>query len=127
MRIDTNLSALNALSTQMQVSANNVANMNTNGFQASRASLETGWQDQGVRVASIDKDTTPGPMVPSLERSRNAETGGVETSWQYVEGSNTDLVREFTHMNSVQNAYEANAVAIRSQDEMFGTVLDILA
>lgn len=127
MRIDANISALNALSTQMQVSANNVANMNTNGFQASRAQLETGQGGQGVRVASIDKDTTPGPLVPGLETTRNPETGRLAASRQYVEGSNTDLAREFTQMTAVQRAYEANAVTIRSQDEMFGAVLDILA
>lgn len=127
MRIDTNASALNALATQMNVSANNVANVNTNGFNASRAELETGSQGQGVRVSEIREDTSSGPAVQSLERSENPDTGRVETSWQYVEGSNTDLAREFVHMNAVQNAYEANAVAIRTQDEMAGTVLDIMA
>lgn len=127
MRIDTNVSALNALSTQMAVSANNVANVNTNGFQASRADLETGHGDQGVQVAAIQKDTSPGPAVPSLERTQNPDTGQVQTSWQYVEGSNTDLAREFVNMTAAQNAYEANAVAIRTQDEMAGAVLDILA
>lgn len=127
MRIDANVSALGALSTQMQVSANNVANMNTNEFQASRADLQTGPQDQGVQVSAIMQDQSPGPLVPSLERTTNPETGQVDTSWQYVQGSNTDLAREFVGMTATQHAYEANAVAIRTQDEMYGTILDIMA
>ncbi len=127
MSIETNLSALGALGTRMAVTANNIANMNTNEFRASRAHLETGPQDQGVRVADIRESTAPGPMVPSLERVEDPDTGRVSTEYQYVEGSNTDLAREMVDMISTQHAYDANAAVIRTESEMHGTVLNLIA
>ncbi len=127
MAIETNLSALGAFGTGMAVTANNIANVNTNGFRASRTHLETGPQDQGVRVAEIRESTTPGPLVPSLERVEDPDTGRVSTEYQYVEGSNTDLAREMVDMISTQNAYDANAAVIRTESEMSGTVLDLIA
>ena len=43
----------------------------------------------------------------------------------YIEGSNTDLAREFTNLISVENAYSANAVTIRTMDEMTGSILNV--
>ncbi len=127
MSMDTNISALTAFGTSMAVTANNIANINTNGFKASQTHLETGDQGQGVQVSEIRRSTSEGPLVPSLERVENAETGEVSTEYQYVEGSNTDLAREMVGMMSTQNAYDANAAAIRTQDQMTGTVLDLIA
>ncbi len=127
MRIDTNVSALAALSTQAQVHANNIANVNTHRFQASRADLQSGPGDQGVEVAAIQRDTSPGPLVPELGPEQDPDTGRVTNTWQYTEGSNTDLAREFVGLISVQRAFEANVLTIRSQDETSGTVLNLLA
>ena len=123
---DNNISALNAFSTSMQVTANNIANVNTDGFKHSRAELETGPGDQGVRVADIRQSTQAGPLVESLVRVEDQVTGQVSTEYQYVEGSNTDLAREFTHMIMTQRGYEANAQAIRAQDEMLGSLMDMM-
>jgi flagellar basal body rod protein FlgB len=48
-----NIQALRAVSVSQQVSANNVANINTNGFLPSRVDFETGPEGQGVRVQRI--------------------------------------------------------------------------
>jgi flagellar basal-body rod protein FlgC len=57
------LSALTALDTVMWTTANNIANVNTDGFKARHAVLETGPSDVGVRIASVYRDMSPGPAV----------------------------------------------------------------
>ena len=106
---DANVSALSALSTVQEVSANNIANMNTDGFKASSVSLESGPGGQGVEVASINESTTPGSMVD-----------GVETS-------NTDIGREMVDMITTSRAFEANTTFIRAEEEMTGHILNMIA
>ncbi|MFW5734740.1 MAG: flagellar basal body rod protein FlgC [Oceanidesulfovibrio sp.] len=126
MPIDVSISALNAYSTRAQVTANNIANVNTDGFKASRADLETGYGGQGVQVSSITQDTSTGPMVQSLVPTADPLTGHIETQYQWVEGSNTDLSREVVTMMTTERAYAANAKAISTWDQMIGSVLDEL-
>ena len=123
MRIgDSNVQALAAIGTAQQVSADNVANVNTEGFDSSRAVLETGPGGEGVRVADVQEISAPGPMMPAPAPSpSSAEIPPL------VEGSNTDIPREMTNMIMNENAYDANAVAIRTQDDMQGTVIDMIA
>ncbi|WP_316901295.1 flagellar basal body rod C-terminal domain-containing protein [Pseudodesulfovibrio indicus] len=106
---DTNVSALSALSTVQEVSANNIANMNTDGFKASSVVLESGPGDQGVEVAAIRESTTPGSVID-----------GAETS-------NTDIGREMVGMITTGRAFEANVAAIRVSEEMTGHLLNMIA
>lgn len=118
-------SALNAFGVDMMVRANNIANVNTDGFQAQRLNLMTGPGGTGVQVGSIDRDTSHGPMVPGLVPS-NADGSGALVSG-YVEGSNTDLGREFVHMIATQRGYEANAKVVSTYDDVSGTLIDMMA
>jgi flagellar basal-body rod protein FlgC len=106
---DTNLSALSALSTVQQVSANNVANVNTDGFRASSVTLESGPGGQGVRVGSIRESSAPAPFI-----------GGVE-------GSNTDIATEMVGMMRTGHAFSANTAAVRASEEMTGHLLNMIA
>jgi flagellar basal-body rod protein FlgC len=106
---DSNLSALTALSTVQEVSANNIANVNTDGFKASSVVLESGPEGQGVDVAAINQSTTPGAML-----------NGVETS-------NTDIGREMVDMIKTGHAFSANIVFIRASEEMTGHLLNMIA
>ncbi len=119
----TNASALSAFGVDMLVRANNLANVNTPGFHAQNLSLMTGNQDQGVMVGLISTDKTPGPPVPGLMAIN--EDGRQVLSPGYLEGSNTDIAREYVHMIGTQNAYAANAAAIRTVDDMTGMLLDM--
>ncbi len=119
----TNASALSAFGVDMLVRANNLANVNTPGFHAQNLSLMTGNQDQGVMVGLISTDKTPGPPVPGLVAVN--EDGREVLSPGYLEGSNTDIAREYVHMIGTQNAYAANAAAIRTVDDMTGMLLDM--
>lgn len=106
---DTNLSALEALSTTQAVSANNIANVNTDEFKASSVVLETGPNDQGVYVAAINESSTPGAMVD-----------GVETS-------NVDIGGEMVDMMRTSRAFSANTTFIRASEEMTGHLLNMIA
>jgi flagellar basal-body rod protein FlgC len=106
---DANISALTALSTVQQVSANNIANVNTDGFKASSVELASGPGGRGVEVASIRESSAPGSMV-----------GGVETS-------NTDLGREMVDMITTSHAFSANTTFVRAQEEMTGHLLNMIA
>ncbi|WP_147821915.1 flagellar basal body rod C-terminal domain-containing protein [Salidesulfovibrio onnuriiensis] len=108
MSMDVNLSALSAHASVHQVAANNIANVNTDGFQASRANLESGPSDQGVRVASLTRDTSPGAVFEGRETS------------------NVDLGREMVSMMTTENAYAANASVVRANDEMTGYLLNMM-
>lgn len=106
---DTNLSALSAFGVAQQVSANNIANVNTDGFKASSVVLESGPEDQGVRVGAINESTNAGPMVNG------------------VEGSNTDIGSEMVDMITTGHAFSANVATIRASEEMTGHLLNMIA
>jgi flagellar basal-body rod protein FlgC len=93
---DANISALSALGTVQQVSANNVANVNTDGFAAGSVTLESGPGGQGVRVGDIR------------------------------EGGATDLATEMVTMMRTENAFSANTTAIRASEEMTGHLLNMI-
>jgi len=118
--------------TKMDVIANNIANVNTNDFQASRVTLAESFSQtiqqarsasgnnvggnsaqvgSGVSLASIDRTTHPGAM--------RVVDGEVETM------SNTDLAIEITSMITTQRAFEANARVIPVADEMLEEVIRI--
>lgn len=126
MTISANIQALHALGLSRQVGANNVANMNTPGFKASRLALETGADGRGVRPQGIEQDNSPGPLQPALEGVRG-EQGRLETAWGAREGSNTDLVREMVSSMRDETAFKANVAMIRVWDETAGNVVDLIA
>ena len=107
------LSALNALQTKIQSTANNTANVNTDGYKKTRVTLQ-GDEPQGV-TARVEKIETPGPMV--YEQTKEGTT--------LVEKSNVELTEELPQMIISRRAFQANVKAIQAADEMLGMLLDI--
>jgi flagellar hook protein FlgE len=100
MNIQNNASSMLAHQAYMNANAHNVANVNTNGFK---------------------------PTDTTLHEAGN---GGVQASFSQKSGasqeqSQTNLTEELTEQVVVQRGFEANAPAIKTQDEMMGTLLDI--
>ncbi|MFV0423918.1 flagellar basal body rod C-terminal domain-containing protein [Oleidesulfovibrio sp.] len=122
MRIESNLQALNAFSVRQAVTANNIANVNTDNFQPSRTVLETGPEGEGVRVADIRRQQESEAMR-RLQQER-IQTADMQHADELRNASETDIARETVNMIENQRAYEANAAAIRAQDEMIGTFID---
>ena len=111
--INAALSALGALGKKLNVTANNIANVNTDGFKKSRAILEDA-DPYGVTV-SISKVDTPGGAVPSEDGTP-----------QMKESSNVDLGEEIINLKITERAFEANVKPIKAEEEMTGKLLDIL-
>jgi flagellar basal-body rod protein FlgC len=114
--------AMQVASISQQVAANNVANMNTNGFRSSRVELETGPGDQGVRVSGLYENSQAGPLVEGGQWVETDEGRVYEET--LVEASNTDLAEEMVRMMENERLFEANAVALRAQLEMKGSFID---
>ena len=111
-------SALRANAFRVAVSANNVANINTDGFQASGVStVDAGYVGgigRGTRVEATFRDTRPGAPVP-------APVPGLPPA----ASSNTELAPEMTGQMAASLAYRANLAAFRAGDEMLRTLLDM--
>ncbi|NJB67002.1 flagellar basal-body rod protein FlgC [Desulfobaculum xiamenense] len=94
-------SALDAFSTAQAVTANNIANVNTEGFAPSRVDFEERLGYGGVGVSDIV--------------TADAAADGA---------SGTDLAVEMTSLIVNERSFEASAAVVATQDEMLGTFLD---
>lgn len=124
--IQSNVQALNALGVSMSVTANNVANVNTDGFKASRTGLVDGPGGQGVDIGAIRADGAEGPPVSRTVTLESAD-GKLDVRHETTRGSTTDIGREMVHMVVDANAYAANAAVVRVHDDTAGTILDMMA
>ena len=94
MNVDANLRSINNIATTQQVSANNIANAQTNDFQASRV------------VQTTDKVTI------SPEARIAAQNSSGETM------STTDVAQDVVQMTVNEQSLSANVKAIQTQDQM---------
>ena len=108
------LSALQAYRKSMGVTANNIANVNTEGFKKSKATMIEG-VNGGVEVA-VNKVNTPGSRYQELDGDQMVDK----------ETSNVNLEEEFPDLMVTQRTYEANLKALQTRDKMLGTTLDIM-
>lgn len=108
------MSALSAFVTKLGVTADNIANVNTDGFKRNRAVLHEDYNG-GVRV-DIKKDESPGLRYDVIEDGKKVEK----------ETSNVDLIEEVPDLMVTKRAYQANLKTIETQDEMLGSLLDIV-
>jgi flagellar hook protein FlgE len=108
------LSALNAFDKKMNVIANNVANVETEEFKKSRATLVQG-PENSVKV-EVTQPEDPGPSVVQV----------TDGQFDEKEMSNVDLAEEIPQSIVAQRGYEANLATIRTHDEMLNSILDIV-
>ncbi len=101
MNISNNISSIQAHQTMMNTNANNVANVNSNGF--------------------VPSDT----KIINQENSVSAHTRKADDNDS--SRSQTDLSKELPEQIIIEDATAVNVTAIKTQDEMFGTLLDIKA
>ena len=108
------LSALSAFVTKLGATADNIANVNTDGFKRNRAVMHED-DNGGVRV-ELSKDQSPGLRYDVIEDGKKVEK----------ETSNVDLAEEITDLMLTKRAYQANLKTIETQDEMLGSLLDTI-
>ena len=111
--IHSALSGLTAIQTKIESNANNVANINTDGYKKTRVTLHE-QEPQGIE-AVVQQIQTPGPMV--YEQTSAGETR--------VEKSNVELGEELPSMMLSRRFFQANLKTVQVQDEMLGSLLDI--
>ena len=112
--VNSTLSALQAYKNSMGVTANNIANVNTDKFKKSRATMHEG-VNGNVELA-VNKVNTPGHRYQELEGNQMVEK----------ETSNVNLEEELPDLMITQRTYEANLKVLQTQDRMLGAMLDIL-
>jgi flagellar hook protein FlgE len=98
--ISSNLSSLQANQTFMNNNANNIANTNTDGFIPNSTTVSEN------SLGSVTAQTNKATDNESLQ-------------------SQTDLSKELSDQVTIENVNEANVAAIKTQDQMSGTLLDI--
>jgi flagellar hook-associated protein FlgK len=106
------LSGLQAATAKMQVTANNVANARTDGYQTQRVDV---LERPGGAEVTTSADTTARvrPVTPSPE-----------TAQVYRAASDVDLAQEMVQMTANESFYLANVRALEAAHGMLGTLLD---
>ena len=113
--VQSNLSALRAFGEKTAVTANNVANVESEGFKKSRALLKEG------AGGNVEVD------ILGIETPGEGKIEVTEDEIKERERSNVDLAEELTETILTRSGYEANAAVVRTRDETLGTLLDILS
>ena len=126
--ISISLSGLMAQSKRLAVSADDVANMRSRGVDPEGPTEQPGaYRPKQVQELSLGaggvrgevRPVTP-PSVQTYEPSSpDADAEGL------VYRPNVNLAEELVNQILAQRAYEANAAAIRTQDEVTDSLLDI--
>lgn len=101
MNISANISSIQAHQSMMNSSANNVANVNTSRF------------------VPTDTRVVGGETSPRAQSIKADDIG--------LKMSQTDIAKEITTQIVAQDATAVNVNAIKTQDEMLGSLLDIKA
>ena len=112
--VNSTISALQAYKKRLGVTADNIANVNTDEFKKSRAIFQEG--TNGDVQVNINRVNAPGHLYQDLEGDQPVER----------EGSNVNLEEEIPEMSITQRAYEANLKVVQIQDKMLGTLLDTI-
>jgi flagellar hook protein FlgE len=98
MNISNNITSINANQTVLNTTANNIANVNSDGY--------------------IPKDTIV---------TNNLQTNTRLTDDTGSKMSQTNLIREIPDLIVEEKVNSVNVTSIKTQDEMFGSLLDIKA
>jgi flagellar basal body rod protein FlgG len=112
--MNTALSALGAYLRKQDVTANNIANTSTSDFKRSKAAFEE-TSPAGVKV-TLSRVETPGTPLPPDEINGEGH-----------QMSNVSLEEEIVDLITTRHAFAANVKTIQTEDEMQGTLLDIIA
>ncbi|MFB3925609.1 MAG: flagellar basal body protein [Syntrophales bacterium] len=105
---------LRALSIKVDVTADNIANVNSDGFKKSRVEFEEAYP-YGVK-ATVSRTHTPGTLLPP-EAGQSAMR----------ESANVALEEEIVNLTVVQDIYYANLAVIKTDEETQGMLLHLIA
>jgi flagellar basal-body rod protein FlgC len=110
--LGASLSGLRAGLEKLDASANNVANLSTDGFKKDLVLLSEGVA--GGVVVEIGKSTKSGPFYQSPQG-------------ELIEASNTDLAEEAVEQILAKYTFSMNLAMVKTVDEMQKSVIDLIA
>ncbi len=108
--ISASLSALYAFGNKLSNIGHNVANVNTNGYKKT--------------VATITEDENRLPRVNLMQSNQPGAI--ILEEGLFKETSNVDLAEEFPQMLIAQRGYEANISALKAQSDLIKSVVDMV-
>lgn len=119
--LDVSASGMNAQAGRLRHVAENIANVDTPGYQRKIVAFEPGAPgDAGeVRLGPVRLDPRPGERVLDPSHPLADATG-------HVERSNVDLVIEIADAREAQRSYEANLRMFDQARQMTASLLDLL-
>lgn len=144
--LNTSLSGMQVNQFRMDVTANNVANVNTNNFRASTVSTADSAYINGVGTGAQVTGTSPTYAPPrpgqatmnaaaapasNAANNTNAAANARQTDMTtgsgnaYGANNNVNMVSEMTNMRSAQNAYNSNVTMARTQNDVSRTLMDL--
>ncbi|MGA2584423.1 MAG: flagellar basal body protein [Tepidisphaeraceae bacterium] len=107
------LSGMQAAQQMLQTASNNIANLNTPGFQAQQLDLDDDSTDvdDASEISGVDEDD---PDMNSLEDSDASDVGDESLESQIVD------------LRQAAFLYDSNAMVIRAQNQMIGSLVNVL-
>ena len=108
--INTSLAALFAFSNQLSNSAGNIANVNTDGYKETVATIKD--DSAGLPQVHLKTSCAPGALL---------QEGGVVR-----ESSNVDLAQEIPQMMISQASYDSNIKALETQNKVLKSTIDMM-
>lgn len=137
----TALSGLKTFGKKLEVTAHNIANINTIGFKACRATTRNvppqtvstaarpAQIGRGSCTACIATDSPQEAMESNdspTDRTGDTQTVGTIAAHP-PEQSNVDIAGEMVNTITARHGFEANAKMVKTADEMIENVIDLLA
>jgi len=97
---------------RLDVTANNLANINTDEFKSSRVTSQ---------------EASPYGVTQHIDSLEHPGFQYVDEQGNLIESSNTDLVQEVVNMMLAEYSFKFNSSAIKTSDSLLGALLDIKA
>jgi flagellar basal body rod protein FlgG len=112
LSFNSSISGIRAATDMLNVSAHNIANINTDGYKKQHVNLR-GNDGNGV-IADITESTEAGPLYK-------------DTRGDTVETSNVNYIEEVVTQIKARHLLSANAAAIKYTNEAQESIMDIIA
>ena len=118
--LNSGLSGMQAFQRALDVTGNNVANVDTNGFKPQQAQFQA-TSGGGVSVTA----TTPGAAATAPSAASGSATA--PQSLSAAAPSGTDLVAETVNSLQYKYGFDMSAQVVKTADETLGTLVNITA
>ncbi len=122
--LNASMSGLKANQLRQNVTANNVANVNTEGFRPATVQTSDVAEINGAGQGTQASATYAPPRMPPAEPVASAQMAAPAANSPAPQ-SNVDMITESTNRMNAQSAYNANVPAARAADQMSQTLMDL--